>query len=229
MRKPVLFVLLFVLLAACTRRGPSQPQLIGPSSGRPGDSLSYAVTSTDPDGQDVSYRFSWGDSDTTDWTSYYASGQAVAMVHVYHDTGHFSIRVNARNTDSVESGWCAALVVAVSQSPPEKPITPVGPAYCTTGVAYTYKVMAIHPQGQPLEFQFDWSGEVSNWGNPGASGETAAVSHVFDTAGTYTVAARARDNAGLLSGWSDPLSVEAVDIPGGRARNLSLQVPHARL
>jgi hypothetical protein len=144
-------------------------------------------------------------------------------VHVYNDTGHFAIRVNARNRDEVESGWCQAVVVAVSQSPPEKPITPIGPVYCTTSVAYTYKVMAVHPQGQPLEFQFDWGGAVGNWGNQTASGETAAVSHVFDTAGTYAVMVRARDNVGLLSGWSEPLSVTAIDIPGGPARNLSLR------
>ena len=144
-------------------------------------------------------------------------------MHVYDDTGHFTVRVNARNQDEKESGWCDALVVAISQSPPEKPITPIGPAYCTTGVAYTYKVTAIHPEGQRLEFQFDWGGAVGNWGNSVASGETALVSHVFDSAGDYTIAARARDNAGLLSDWSDPLSVTAVDIPGGRARNLSLR------
>jgi hypothetical protein len=223
MRKFALYVFPLVLLAACSHRGPSRPVLIGPASGRPGDSLSYAVTSTDPDGKDVAYKFSWGDSDTSDWTVYYVSGQAVAQVHVYSDTGHFAIRVNARNRDEVESGWCQAVVVAVSQSPPEKPITPIGPAYCTTGVAYTYKVVAVHPQGESLEFQFDWGGGVGNWGNSTASGETAAVSHEYDSAGTYNVAVRARDNIGLLSDWSDPLSVTAVDIPGGRARNLSLR------
>jgi hypothetical protein len=223
MRKSAYLVFLFVLLAACGHRGPSRPTLIGPVSGRPGDSLSYAVNSTDPDGKDVAYKFDWGDADTSDWTSYYASGQAVAQVHVYHDTGHFSIRVNARNTDSVESGWCGALVVVLSQSPPEKPITPIGPVYCTTTVAYAYKVMAIHPQGQPLEFQFDWGGAVGNWGNSTQSGETASVSHVFDTAGTYAVLVRARDNVGQISAWSDPLSVTAVDIPSGPVRNPSLR------
>jgi hypothetical protein len=224
MRKFALSVLAFVLLVACGHRGPSRPQLIGPASGRPGDSLSYAVQSTDPDGKDVAYSFDWDDGTVMleYWTPYYASGQAVSQVHVYSDTGHFAIRVNARNRDSVESGWCDPQVVVISQSPPEKPITPVGPAYCTTSVSYTYKVIATHPQGAPLQFQFDWSGAVSNWGSSVASGETAEVSHVFDTAGTYTVAARARDNAGLLSDWSDPLSVMVVDIPGGRAWNLSL-------
>jgi hypothetical protein len=114
------------------------------------------------------------------------------------------------------------LAACGKQSPPEKPITPVGPASCTTGVAYVYKVMAVHPEGQPLEFQLDWGGTVSNWGNWAASGETVAVSHVFDTAGTYATAARARDSAGLLSDWSDPLSVTAVSIPSGPVRNLSL-------
>jgi len=114
------------------------------------------------------------------------------------------------------------LAACGKQSPPEKPITPVGPANCTTGVAYVYKVMAIHPEGQRLEFQFDWGGAVDDWGDWAASGETAAVSHVFDTAGTYATAARARDSAGLLSDWSDPLLVTAVSIPSGPARHLSL-------
>ena len=115
------------------------------------------------------------------------------------------------------------LAACGKQSPPEKPITPIGPAYCTTGVAYPYKVMAIHPQGERLEFQFDWGGAVGDWGNSAASGETALVSHAYDTAGTYAIAARARDSAGLLSVWSDPLSVTAVNIPSGPARSLSLR------
>jgi len=116
----------------------------------------------------------------------------------------------------------ALLVACGKQSPPEKPIKPVGPANCTTGVTYVYKVMAVHPQGQPIEFQFDWGGMVGDWGNWAASGETAAVNHVFDTAGTYVTAARARDSAGLLSDWSDPLTVTAVSIPSGPVRNPSL-------
>ena len=115
------------------------------------------------------------------------------------------------------------LVACGRQSPPEKPIAPVGPTNCTTGVTYVYKVVAVHPEGQPLEFQFDWGGAVGDWGNPAASGETALVNHTFDSAGTYAIAARARDSAGLLSIWSDPLSVSAVDVPSGPPRSLSLQ------
>lgn len=114
------------------------------------------------------------------------------------------------------------LAACGKQSPPEKPITPIGPVSCTTGVAYTYKVMAVHPQGQRVEFQFDWGGTVDDWGNRTPSGETTSVNHAFDTAGTYSIAVRARDSAGLLSGWSDPLSVTAVSIPSGPARNLSI-------
>ncbi|MBM3331772.1 hypothetical protein FJY68_07980 [candidate division WOR-3 bacterium] len=114
------------------------------------------------------------------------------------------------------------LAACRNQSPPEKPISPIGPVSCTTGVAYTYKVMAVHPQGQRIEFQFDWGGTVADWGNWAASGETTSVNHDFDTAGTYAIAVRARDSAGLLSIWSDPLSVTAVSIPSGPARSLSL-------
>ena len=223
MRKLAFYVLPFVLLAACSsNRAPNRPELTGPAAGRPGASLTYAVVSTDPDGQEVAYKFVWGDTSSIEWSPYYAGGQPVLRVHAFADTGHYTIRVSARDPKEKESG-ADSLVVAISQAPPEKPIAPVGAAFCTTGVTCTYKVMAVHPQNERLEFQFDWGGAVGNWGNSAASGETAAVDHVFDTAGTYLVAARARDDAGLISEWSDPLSVTAVDIQGGPALDLSLR------
>ena len=224
MREFAFSVLAFVLVAACANnRAPSRPELTGPEYGRPGDSLTYAVVSTDPEGEEIAYKFTWGDTSSIDWSRYYASGQPVLRVHAFADTGHYTIRVTARDSKEKESELSDPLVVAVSQLPPGKPITPLGQQYCTTGVTYTYKVMAVHPQDERLEFQFDWGGAVGDWGNSAASGETASVSHVFDTAGTYVVAARARDDAGLISEWSDPLSVTAVDIPGGPVLNLSLR------
>ncbi len=108
------------------------------------------------------------------------------------------------------------------KKPPEKPTVPIGPAYCTTGVAYAYRAVTIHPEGERVEFQFDWGGAVGDWGDWAASGETVSVDHVFDTAGSYPIACRARDSLGLLSAWSDPLSVTAVNVPSGPVRNLSL-------
>lgn len=224
MRESLFVVLPFVLLAACAgNRAPERPILTGPAAGRPGDSLTYAVVSTDPEGQEVAYKFAWGDTASIEWSPSYTGGQPVLRVHAFADTGHYTIRVNARDSKEKESGWSDSLVVTISELPPGKPITPVGQVHCTTGVTYTYKVMAVHPQGESLEFQFDWGGAVGNWGQSTASGETLSVDHVYDTAGTYVVAARARDGGGLISEWSDALTVTAVDIPGGPALNLSLR------
>jgi hypothetical protein len=224
MRKPAFSVLPFLLLAACAgNRAPSRPELTGPEYGRPGDPLTYAVVSTDPEGEEVAYKLGWGDTSSIDWSRYYASGQPVTRVHTYADTGRYVIRATARDPHENESGLSDSLVVTISQLPPGKPITPVGPAFCTTGVTYSYKVVAVHPQDEELEFQFDWGGTVGDWGNSVGSGETASIDHVFDSAGTYAVAARARDDAGLISAWSDPLAVTVVDIPGGPPLNLSLR------
>lgn len=222
--KRLVFVVLPLLLAACTgNRAPNRPELSGPAYGRPGDTLAFTVMSTDPEGGEVAYKVAWGDTSSIEWSPYYAGGQSVRRPHVFGDTGRYVVRANARDTDEKESGWSDSLVVSISLEPPGKPITPVGQQYCTTGVTYAYKVMAVHPQGGQVEFQFDWSGEVGDWGHATPSGETASVDHAFDTAGAYTVAARARDDAGLLSAWSDPLAVTVVDIPGGPASNLSLR------
>jgi len=200
---------------------PARPS--GPSTIKLNDTADYRSVTTDPNGDKVLYVFNWGDG-TEDTTNLVRSGDTVTASHAWAATGALLVKAKAKDeTGNWSADWSEPLAVTITGLPPEKPITPAGPAYCTTGVACTYRVVTVHPEGGQVEFQFDWGGTLGDWGNRAASGETAAVTHVFDIAGTYAVAVRARDDAGLISEWSDPLSVTAVDIPGGPARNVSLR------
>ena len=90
-----------------------------------------------------------------------------------------------------------------------------GPLACTTGVSYDFSASAVHPLGDDVCLQFEWGSTVGDWGDPVRSGETCTVTHIFHSAGTCRVTARAKDSKDLMSGWSSPLVVSVVATHGG--------------
>jgi len=211
------------LVGCNSNRPPTTPELSGPTSARPLDTLTFTVTSADPDGDEVAYKFIWGDTSSVAWSAEYLSGQAVTRQHWYADTGDYVIRVRARDAHGLEAGDYDSLVVQVRLAPPGTPGRPEGPAYCTTGVRYTFKATGSHPQAESLWFQFDWNGEVGNWLGPVAPESSLFEEHVFDTAGTYSLKVRAKDDLELMSDWSEALVVTVVAIPGGPPQNLAIE------
>ncbi len=222
LRLTALLALLWAAVGCDGNRPPSAPDLSGPASSRPHDTLVFTVAADDPDGDEVAYKFSWGDTSSVAWSAEYLSGQTVTRQHSYADTGSYVIRVRARDAHGLEAGDYDSLVIHVWLAPPGTPGRPEGPAYCTTGVRYSYTVSASHPQSESLWFQFDWNGAVGSWQGPVAAESSFVVEHQFDTAGSYGVRARAKDYGEQISDWSEALVVTAVDIPGGPPQNCSL-------
>ena len=200
---------------ACGRnRAPTRPELSGPSSARPGDTVWVAAVSEDPEGKEVAYKFAWGDTGAVAWTDHYASGQSVTRSHVYADTGTYVVLVTARDTDNAESGPSEGLTIQVAYSLPGVPERPEGPESCYVREDETYRTSAVHPGGDSLQFQFDWAGEVGSWSGFVPSESTCSEVHRFDTTGVFEVRARARDARGLMSGWSEVLEVTVLERPG---------------
>ncbi|UCG43989.1 MAG: PQQ-like beta-propeller repeat protein [candidate division WOR-3 bacterium] len=77
----------------------------------PTDTVPAAVTFTsyasDPDGEQVSIRFLWGDGDTSDWSDFVAGATRVSMSHFYAEFGSYFVQAQARDTNGVKSGWSA--------------------------------------------------------------------------------------------------------------------------
>jgi hypothetical protein len=208
-------VLLTLVTIACkTNTAPEAPIVSGPALAKPGQVLTYVVTTTDPQGDDVWYLVSWGDGSTDDWGSGHPSGEQETYYHSYADSGRYYIKAKARDADGLESEWSDSVSVSVGFLAPNKPFRPAGPTSCTTGVAYRFSFKAIHPMGDSVQFQVWWGDTLTDWGPMTPSGIFAYVDHSFDTLGTYLVAARARDARGTESEWSDSLRV-AVGQGGG--------------
>ena len=67
--------------------------------------------------------------------------------------------------------------------------------------AITFSTSATDPNGDSLQYRYDWGGGVlSNWG-------AASQSHSWAAAGQYAVKAQARDSLGAESAWSTAKTV----------------------
>ncbi len=208
----VAVVVIGVVVPGCQKnRAPSNPALMGPTIGRPGDTLTYAASATDPDANDVAYWFVWGDTSSVEWTSPYASGQSVTRKHVYQDSGVYRIRVKARDTLEAESGWSDSIVVAIGFLPPNTPDQPVGPSTCTTSVTAHFSTSTTDPFGDSVSFQFDWGESVGGWSPPVASGEQFTTGYAYSTPDSFQIKVRAKDKWNATSDWSSPLSVTVVE------------------
>jgi outer membrane protein assembly factor BamB len=173
-------------------------------------SYTYAVTVTDANGDSVSARFDWGDSATSDWTGWFASGEEITSSHAWDDTGAFEVKAQARDRKLALSDWSAPLSVQVLPRP-DLPSVPSGPTLCLKDSAYAYKSAATDRFGDSVSLRFDWGdGDTSDWSPFAASGESAAMSHAWSQAGQYEVRAQARDPELRLTDWSGSLAVEVI-------------------
>jgi len=197
---------------------PSTPS--GPSTGYTGTSYTYSTSATDPDGDQVYYKFDWGDGTNSGWVGSYNSGQTGSASKTWTSPGTYSVKAKAKDTHEDESGWSSVKTVTITNpnSPPNTPSTPSGPTSRTVGQSGTYSTSATDPDGDQVQYRFDWGdGTTSDWTNLVPSGTSASKSHSWGSAGMYVVMAQTRDEHGATSGWSNGLTVTVSG--GGNPQN----------
>jgi len=91
---------------------PAQP--IGPTKGNVNEEYTFATTTTDHEGNPIDYWFDWGDGTNTGWTESTAS-------HMWTTEGSYSIKVKARDTFNLESGWSEPLGIEIVGETSEEP------------------------------------------------------------------------------------------------------------
>jgi len=84
---------------------PTDPIVSGPLTGFREVSYNYTVVSTDPDGDEVSYFADWDDDSNSGWVGPYPSGMPVTLSHAWTQPGSYSVKVKAKDTQSLESNW----------------------------------------------------------------------------------------------------------------------------
>ncbi len=188
---------------------PSQPS--GPSTGFVDSSYLFSSTATDPEGDTISIRFSWGDGDTSAWSPYVSSGDPVHMYHSWRNAGTYYIRAQAKDGKGALSDWSRSKQITISLTtnhPPNKPSTPTGPTIGYVDTVYYYTSFALDPDGDSIAIRFSWGdGDTSSWSPYVPSNSNVSLSHSWSYPGFYYIKSQAKDKKGALSEWSDALEI----------------------
>jgi len=94
---------------------PSAPAITVPSSAIPGVFVFFTARTVDPDGDDVSYRFDFGDV-MGDWTEPVQSGTTVTDSHAYLRVDTVYVKCKARDSKGAESVWSDSTQLVVEAS-----------------------------------------------------------------------------------------------------------------
>jgi len=106
------------------------------------------------------------------------------------------------------------IVYEPPNQPPYTPSAPTGPSNLNTGQTGTYSTSATDPDGDQVQYRFDWDdGTISTWTNLVNSGTTASKDHQWTTPGTYNVKAQTRDEHLATSTWSNSKTVVISEVP----------------
>ena len=95
---------------------PEKPVLEGQKNGITGETLTYNVTTTDPDRDQVEYLFDWGDGTFSEWLGPVDSGETFSATHSWESKGSYEVRVKARDENGYESEWSRTLFVTLPKS-----------------------------------------------------------------------------------------------------------------
>jgi hypothetical protein len=77
------------------------------------DAHEYTTVATDPNGDNIWYRFDWGDGTYSNWLGPYATGVPASGSHSWTAAGSFAVRAKAKDPGGLESGWSSTLTVGV--------------------------------------------------------------------------------------------------------------------
>jgi hypothetical protein len=106
-------------ISRCT--GPNTPPNVpqtpaGPNEGITGVSYTFSTSTTDLEGDALSYQFDWGDGNMSGWLGPYPSGDTVFAAYSWRDPGVFEVRVKAKDAYA-ESQWSTVHPITILEAP----------------------------------------------------------------------------------------------------------------
>jgi hypothetical protein len=94
---------------------PAAPN--GPDNGVTSVDYTFTATTTDPEGDNISFMFDWGDGTFSPWVGPYVSGGTGSAQHAWTAAGTYSVKVKAKDTAGAESDWSVAHSIVIVEAP----------------------------------------------------------------------------------------------------------------
>jgi len=106
---------------------PEKPS--GQTIGRPNTLYNYSTNTTDPENDQIYYKWDFGDNTTTEWLGPYDSGETCTISHSWVENGVYEVKVRAKDTEGHTSDWSNKLTVIIDGNPPTTIKTIGNPKY----------------------------------------------------------------------------------------------------
>lgn len=95
----------------------------------------------------------------------------------------------------------------ILSNPPDIPNLS-GPNRGEVGSKCVYSTSTNEPDDDQVFYMFEWGdGEVTGWIGPYDSGDVVSTNHTWTAEGNYEIKVKAKDDHGVQSEWSDPLTI----------------------
>ncbi|KYK34652.1 MAG: hypothetical protein AYK22_05025 [Thermoplasmatales archaeon SG8-52-3] len=171
---------------------PDIPQ--GPTDGIEGEELTYSASTTDPDGDQIYYKFDWGDDTYSNWLGPINSGETIDASKIWYKQGIYEIRVKAKDINNRFSGWSEPLEVIINENLEPNEVKINGPRIGRTGKSLTFSFTASDPENHDVFYYVMWGdGTNSDWTGPYTSGEEIKIDHTYIEGGQTIIFAKAKD------------------------------------
>lgn len=89
----------------------------GPGEGVCGRPCSFTTSATEPDNEQVYYRFDWGDGNKSDWIGPYTPGTVGTCSYTWMNEGVFHVRAKAKDDAGSESSWTLPHNISIHRLP----------------------------------------------------------------------------------------------------------------
>jgi hypothetical protein len=170
---------------------PEKPS--GPDDGVPLTEFTFSTTTTDPNGDQVFYQWSWGDGNESEWIGPFDSGETAEASHIWAVLGNYEIKVIAKDENGAKSEWSEIKMFPVGHNtPPGKPVLE-GDSTGKPGEPYILKITSTDPHGHDVYFSIYWGDGGDGWKGPYPSGEAIEFEHTWEKQGTYNINVKAKD------------------------------------
>ncbi|MBD3218241.1 MAG: choice-of-anchor D domain-containing protein, partial [candidate division Zixibacteria bacterium] len=103
-----------------------------------------------------------------------------------------------------------------------------GPSSGNIGTDYEFDFLSVDPDGNDLYYYVDWGdGNTEDWIGPYPSDQKVTVLHSYESTGTFTIKARARDIYDATGPWSDDYLFDVTYMCGDVTDDLTVNVSDA--
>jgi len=192
------------MASVSTSNPPNQPDKpSGTNKGAVNMQYAFSTKTTDPDGDQVYYKWDWGDGNQSDWLGPYNSGLTTQALHTWTQLGTYEIKAKAKDINEATSDWSESFVIEIVENQPPDAPDISGPTNGEVGTTYIYTLITTDQDDDQVYYFVDWGdGTNSEWLGPHQSGVQVSTTHRWSDQGTYTVKAKAKDICGEESDWT---------------------------